>query len=332
MFSYIMRRVLLMVFTLFVISIVSFAIVHSAPGDPFTQGLDPKADPVTADIKIEEYHLDAPLYEQYCFFYGSLMRDLWVLATDGSDSGKFSLVSFKTKEPVVPTMWRKAMVTLPLFLVELFLTWTLAFPIGIYSAMRRGTKQEAGVTVLSYAMVAIPPFALGMVVILILTTGMGIPVAGPTTVGTELTGMTNFMDRVWHIAVPAIVFALASIAVLSRFVKGQMLEVLEQDFVRTARAKGLSQATVNYKHALRNAALPFVTMLAGLLPLVFGGSIVLEALFSWPGLGKWEFAAVMGKDYSIVMTVLFVTSALTLLGILISDLLYVVVDPRIKLS
>ncbi len=332
MFSYVVRRVLQMLVTLFVISILGFGIVFSAPGDPFSEGLNPEADPIAAVIKTEEYRLNAPLYEQYVFFYGSMMRDFGVLITEGVDSGGFSLRSFKTNEAVVPTMWRKMLVTLPLFVVTTLLMWTFAFPIGIFSAMNRGTAKESGITVLSYALIAVPNFALGLLVVMVLTTQANTPVTGPVTMGTELTGLQGFMDRVWHVAVPGIIFALGGIAVLSRYVKGQMLEVLGSDFVRTARAKGLDRTVVNYKHALRNAALPFVTMLAGILPGVFGGSVVMEAIFNWPGLGRWTFTAVMGKDYTIVITTLFVSSALTLVGILLSDLLYVVVDPRIKLS
>jgi peptide/nickel transport system permease protein len=332
MFSYIIRRLMQMVVTLFVISVLGFAIVFTAPGDPFSTGLDPTTDPVAADIKTEEYRLNAPLYEQYTYFYGTMLRDFAVLATEGVNSTGFNLRSFKTNEPVVPTMWRKMLITLPLFIVTLLLVWTFAFPVGIYSAMNRGTLKESGITVGSYTLIAVPNFALGLLVVMVLTVYFDTPVTGPTTMATELTGLQGFFDRVWHVAVPGIVFALGGIAVLSRYVKGQMLEVLGSDFVRTARAKGLDRTVVNYKHALRNAALPFVTMIASILPGIFGGSVVMEAIFNWPGLGRWTFTAVMGKDYTIVITTLFVTSGLTLIGLLLSDLLYVVVDPRIKLS
>lgn len=332
MLTYVLRRVIQMVLTLFVITVLGFAIVYTAPGDPFSEGLNPDADPVAADIKSEQYHLDDPLYSQYLHFYGTMLGDLGTLAIEGPDSAAFNLKSFKTKEPVVPTMWRKMLITLPLFLVTTLLTWTFAFPLGIYSAMNRGSRKEAGITVFSYALISIPNFALGLLAVVVITDGLGIPVTGPSTMGTEPEGFTAFMDRVWHVAVPALIFSLGGIAILSRYVKGQMLEVLGSDFVRTARAKGLDRTVVNYKHALRNAALPFVTMLAGLLPGVFGGSIVMESIFNWPGLGKWTFTAVMGKDYYIVMTMLFISSSLTLIGVLLSDLLYGVVDPRIKLS
>jgi peptide/nickel transport system permease protein len=332
MLTYVIRRVLQMVLTIFVITIVGFAIVYSAPGDPFTEGLNPEGNPIAADIKIDEYRLDDPLYQQYLHFYGQMLSDIGTLVVQGPDSGEFKLVSFKTTEPVVPTMWRKMLITLPLFLVTTILTWTLAFPLGIYSAMNRGSRREAMITVASYAMISVPNFAIALLAVVFITGTLGIPVTGPATIGTELEGFTALMDRVWHVAVPAVIFSLGGIAVLSRYVKGQMLEVLGSDFVRTARAKGLDRTVVNYKHALRNAALPFVTMLAGLLPGVFGGSIVMESIFNWPGLGKWTFTAVMGKDYTIIMTTLFVSSTLTLIGVLLSDLMYGVVDPRIKLS
>jgi peptide/nickel transport system permease protein len=133
-------------------------------------------------------------------------------------------------------------------------------------------------------------------------------------------------------AVPAVIASFGGVAVLSRYVKGQMLEVMDQDYIRTAKAKGLDGDTVYYRHALRNASLPFITMLAGLLPSLFGGSVVFEAIYAWPGLGRWVFEAVLAKDLFIVITSLFVGSGLTLIGILISDILYSVADPRVKLA
>ncbi|MCA8939709.1 MAG: ABC transporter permease, partial [Planctomycetes bacterium] len=265
-------------------------------------------------------------------FYGSLFADIGTFASEGLEAETYQLKSIKTQEPVVPTMMQRMLKTLPLFLVTTLLVWTLAFPTGIYSALRRGRPSEVGVTIVSYAMISLPSFWLALLVINFFTGTLGIPVAAPQTLGTELDGIQGFMDKTWHVAVPSVIAALSGIALLSRYVKGQMLEVMHADFVRTAKAKGLNDDVVYYKHALRNAALPFITMIGGLLPSLFGGSIVFEAIYAWPGLGRWSFQAVMQRDYTIVMTTLFVSSTLTLIGILISDLLYGVVDPRIKLS
>jgi peptide/nickel transport system permease protein len=224
------------------------------------------------------------------------------------------------------------LVTLPLVLLTTLIVWTLSFPIGIFSALRRGRFADQAITVMAYTLIAFPGFWLALPVISFFTVTLGIPVISPQTLGVELEGPRNFLDRTWHVAVPAIIGAFGGIAVMTRYVKGQMLEVLGQDYIRTAKAKGLDADTVHYKHALRNASLPFVTMIAGLLPSLFGTSVVFESIYSWPGLGRWFLEAVFTRDAFIVMANLFVGSGLTLIGILISDLLYSVADPRIKLS
>jgi peptide/nickel transport system permease protein len=224
------------------------------------------------------------------------------------------------------------LVTLPLVILTTLITWTLSFPIGIYSSLRRGKWQDQLITVFAYALIALPGFWISLLLIQFITHFVNTPIIAPYTIGTDYTGVRGFMDATWHVGVPALIGALVGIAVLSRYVKGQMMEVMDQDYIRTAKAKGLDGDTVYYKHALRNASLPFITMLAGLLPALFGGSVVFEAIYSWPGLGRWVFEAVFNKDVFIVVTSLFVGSGLTLFGILCSDLLYSVADPRVKLG
>ncbi|MCA8946151.1 MAG: ABC transporter permease, partial [Planctomycetes bacterium] len=224
------------------------------------------------------------------------------------------------------------LITLPLVILTTLITWTLSFPVGIYSSLRRGRWQDQIITVLAYALIALPGFWISLLLIQFITHVVNRPIIAPHTLGVEYTGVRAIMDATWHVAVPAFIGALTGIAVLSRYVKGQMLEVLGQDYIRTAKAKGLDGDTVYYKHALRNASLPFITMLAGLLPSLFGGSVVFEAIYAWPGLGRWVFEAVFNKDVFIVVTSLFVGSGLTLFGILLSDLAYSVADPRVKLG
>jgi peptide/nickel transport system permease protein len=159
-----------------------------------------------------------------------------------------------------------------------------------------------------------------------------VPVIGMETFGTAGTSwMQMTMDRIWHLLLPSLLLATWNIAVLSRYVRSQMLEVEGQDYVRTARAKGLPPEQVHYKHALRNALLPFVTMFGLILPGLIGGSVIIESIFSWPGIGRMAFEAILARDYPIILTVNFVTAVLVLAGTFISDLLYMVVDPRIRL-
>jgi len=159
-----------------------------------------------------------------------------------------------------------------------------------------------------------------------------VPVIGMRTFGLGHAGLlTRFMDRVWHMVLPAILGATGGIAVLSRYVRNQMLEVEGQDYVRTARAKGLPEEQVHYKHALRNALLPFVTMFGLVLPGLIGGSVIIESIFSWPGIGRMAYEAILARDYPVIITVNFVSAILVLLGTLLSDILYMLADPRIKL-
>jgi peptide/nickel transport system permease protein len=331
MFAYIVRRLMQMAVTLVVVSILTFLLVVLAPGDPFAAQLDPNQVPADIERQRDTGGFDDPILQKYVGFYRDFLRDLWAVVWPEEDYS-WRLVSQNTKEPVLPTMWRKMLITLPLVIVTTIVTWTLSFPIGIFSALRRGTLTDQTITVLAYTLIAFPGFWLALLVINLFNVQLGIPVISPETLGVELEGVRNVMDRTWHVAVPGIIGAFAGIAIMTRYVKGQMIEVLGQDYIRTAKAKGLDHDTVHYKHALRNAALPFITMLAGLLPALFGGSVVFEAIYSWPGLGRWVFEAVFTRDVYIVMTSMVVGSALTLLGILISDLLYSVADPRIKLS
>lgn len=331
MLSYIVRRLLQMALTLFVVSVLSFLIVVLAPGDPFAGQIDPQSKPIDIERQRDKGGYDDPVFKKYTLFYSSFFSDLGNVFFPSRDYD-WRLVSNNTKEPILPTMWRKVLVTLPLVLTSTLIVWTLSFPVGIYSALRRGTWKDQLITILSYALIAIPGFWLALLVINLFTVKLGIPVISPETLGVELEGTKGLMDRAWHVAVPATIFAFSGIAVMTRYVKGQMLEVKGQDFIRTAMAKGLDPDNVNYRHALRNAALPFITLLATLLPSLIGTSIVFESIYSWPGMGRWVFEAVLTRDVFIVVTSLFVSAALTLIGVLIADILYSVADPRIKLT
>ena len=331
MFAYLIRRFAQMALTLFIVSIISFLIVALAPGDPYAAQMDPDAKPADIERQRDKGGYDQPVVQKYIKFYSDFFSDLHAVVM-GKEGYDWHLVSDKTREPVIPTMWRKLQVTLPLVIVGMIIFWTLSFPIGIYSALHRGSIQDQIITVLAYALIAMPGFWLALLAITFVTNTLGKPIVSPTTLGVQLTGVRSFMDATWHTAVPAFISAFGGVAVLTRYVKGQMLEVLGQDYIRTAKAKGLEPDSIHYKHAFRNASLPFITMIANVLPALFGGSVVFEAIYGWPGLGRWVYEAVFTKDIFIVVTSLFVGSALTLVGILISDILYSVADPRIKLA
>ena len=187
-------------------------------------------------------------------------------------------------------------------------------------------------TFFSYLLISIPGFFFAYVLIIFVVTRFHVPVIGMETFGLSGgTWPTMIMDRIWHLLLPSILGATGGIAVLSRYVRSQMLEVEGQDYVRTAIAKGLHPDQVHYKHALCNALLPFVTMFGLILPGLIGGSVIIESIFSWPGMGRMAYEAILARDYPVILTVNFISAVLVLAGTFVSDLLYMIVDPRIKL-
>jgi len=242
------------------------------------------------------------------------------------------LKSFKDSQPVLEKIWERFLNSLPLFILGTVITWCLAFPVGIRAALSRGSPFDKSTTFLSYALISIPGFFLSYIVIILMVKAFDIPVIGMRTFGLEDSALFfQSMDRIWHLTIPALMSAVAGIAVLSRYVRSQMLEVIHQDYIRTARAKGLSEDVVIYRHGLRNALLPFITMFGLMIPGMIGGSVIFETIFAWPGIGKLGFEAILNRDFPVIVTLNFMTAVLVIIGNMVSDILYAVVDPRIKL-
>jgi peptide/nickel transport system permease protein len=318
MLAFLGRRIVQKGFTLFLISVLSFLIIHLAPGDP--QQIDPMNPKMTPEMVKrfrEAYHLDEPLPVQYYLTYRDLL------------TGR--LKSMKDDQPVLPKVWERFLNSLPLFVVGTLLTWTLAFPVGIGAAIRRGGVYDRSVTLLAYFLISVPGFFLAYVLIINVVQGFSVPVLGIRTFGmAEAGGISAVMDRVWHLVLPSVMSATAGIAILSRYVRGQMLEVESQDYIRTARAKGLPEDTVHYRHALRNALMPFVTMFGLILPGLIGGSVIIEKVFAWPGMGRLGYDALVSRDLTTILALNFLSSVLVITGTLVSDILYVFVDPRVR--
>ena len=319
MLSFIGRSIIQKIVTLFFVSIVSFLIIHLAPGEPSqVDPLNPKFTPEIVERFRKEFHLDKPLYVQYLYFYRDLL------------TGK--IVSWKDNRSVLVKIWERFLNSLWLFIVGTIITWTLSFPVGITSAIFRGGIYDRSATFISYLLISIPGFFFAYILIILVVTNFHVPVIGMETFGLgEASPFRTVMDRTWHLLIPSLLGATGGIAVLSRYVRSQMLEVEGQDYVRTAKAKGLSWEQVHYKHALRNALLPFVTMFGLVLPGLIGGSVIIESIFSWPGMGRMAYEAILARDYPVILTVNFISAVLVLAGTFISDVLYLVVDPRIRL-
>ncbi len=318
MWAYLTRSISQRLGLLVLVSILAHSVVHLAPGQPS------EVDPSNPRMKPEDiariraaFHLDDPLHLQYLYW----LRDL--------ASGE--LKSFKDSRPVLQKIWERFLNSLPLYLLATVLVWSLSFPLGIQAALRRGSAFDRSTTALAYALISIPGFFLSYLLILGVVNLFNVPVISMTTFGMdEAAPVFRWMDRIWHLTVPALLSATGGIAILSRYVRSQMLEVIARDYVRTARAKGLPEDAVIYRHALRNALLPFITMFGFLLPGLIGGSVIFEQIFAWPGLGRLGYEAILARDFPVILTLNFIAAVLTVLGTLISDLLYLVADPRIR--
>ncbi len=205
--------------------------------------------------------------------------------------------------------------------------------LGVWGARTAGRWPDTTLSVFTFGLLALPSFWISYLVIIGLTKVFGTPVLGTHSYGFEYAnGLSEFLDYAWHLALPATILALGGIAAQSRYVRASMLESFSEDYIRTARAKGLDETTVSYKHALRNSLRPVITGIGGLLPALIGGSIIVEAIFAYPGIGRLGYQAVMERDYSLLVALNFITAALVLLGNLIADVLYAIVDPRVRLE
>ncbi|MGQ9653071.1 MAG: ABC transporter permease [Thermodesulfobacteriota bacterium] len=319
MLSFLVRNILQRAVTLFFISVISFLIVHMAPGEPSqVDPMNPKFTPEIVERFRKAFHLDEPLYVQYVLFYKDLLRG--------------TTVSWKDNRPVLGKIWERFLNSLPLFVLGTIIVWTLSFPTGIQAAIKRGSLYDRMTTFVSYLLISIPGFFFAYLLIIAVVSLFQVPVIGMETFGlSEAPGVGRFMDRVWHMVIPSLLGATVGIAELSRYVRSQMLEVKGQDYVRTAMAKGLPIESVHYKHALANALLPFVTMFGLMIPGLVGGSVIIESIFSWPGMGRMAYEAILARDYPVILTVNFVSAVLVLVGTFVSDVLYMLVDPRIRL-
>jgi len=326
--DYIFKRLLLLIPTLFGITLITFFIIQLAPGNPverklqLDQGI--QAEAITQQI-VEEtrklYGLDKPIYVRYW---------IWVKQIATLDFGR----SYKDHRPVINKIAERIPITLTLNIISIILIYLIAIPIGVYSAVAHGRFSERVSTFFFFMLYSIPSFWMAMILIFFLGGGDYwdlFPVYGILSPDAEnYPFFKKALNFLWHIVLPVFCLTYGGLAYLSRFQKGTLLEVLREDFVRTATAKGLPRHMVILKHALRNALIPIITILAGILPAMIGGSVIIESIFSIPGIGQLGFESVLSRDYPVIMAIATISAVLTLIGILIADLLYVLVDPRIS--
>jgi peptide/nickel transport system permease protein len=304
------------------ITLITFAIIHLAPGEPVEMqtAMNPKMTAETRQRMREFYGLDKPLHVQYVAWLGKLAR---------LDFGR----SFAPdNRPVIQKIAERLPVTISLNIIALVLEFGLAIPIGIYAATHQNSPMDKGITVFVFVGFAVPTFWLALLLMYLFGVRLGwLPISGLHSLGSEQFGTLHYLwDLAKHLVLPLAVASFGSLAGVSRYMRSTMLEVIRQDYITTARAKGLAERTVIFRHALRNALLPVITLLGFSLPALIGGSVIFETIFAIPGMGQLFYASVMSRDYPLVMGVLVIGAFLTLLGNLVADLGYAFADPRIR--
>lgn len=322
MTAYLLQRLAALVPLLLGITLITFVVMHLAPGEPVEMqtAMNPKVSAQARERLREFYGLDKPLHVQYVNWLGRLAR---------LDFGR----SFAPdNRPVMDKISERIPVTLSLNVIALLLEFGLAIPIGILAATRRDTLLDKGITLFVFLGFAVPTFWLALILMYLFGVKLGwLPISGLHSLGSDkLHGLAWFGDLARHLILPISIATFGSLAGLSRYMRSTMLEVIGQDYITTARAKGLTERVVIYRHALRNALLPVITLLGFSLPGLIGGSVIFETIFAIPGMGQLFYMGVMSRDYPLVMGILTIGAGLTLVGNLLADLAYAVADPRIR--
>ncbi len=317
MTRYVIRRLLQAIPTFLTITVIAYAIIRLAPGDPLTVFEDARGTTAEQMAALRTaYGFDRPLPIQYLDWLGKAVR---------LDFGR----SFQTHLPARDVILERLPATLQLTLAALILGLGIGIPAGLWAAVHRGRWPDQLVRVFAVMGDAVPHFWLGLLAIIFFSvTLQWLPAGGIVTLGSSA---FDIGDRAKHLLLPAVVLATSFLAVFARYTRTEVLEVLSQDYVRTARAKGLRETAVVYVHALRNALIPVITVLGGSLPALLGGAATTEFVFSWPGMGRLAVDAAYARDYPVVMGLVLVASALIIFGTILSDVLYGIVDPRIRL-
>lgn len=352
MAQYIVRRLLQTVGILFLLSIIFFALVNLAPGGPLSGYGQARHVPPERIAQLKrQLGLDKPLPVQYVIW---LVGNDWmkidangtgtpaITGTSASYGTRLGILrgdfgySFRNRQPVLEEIALRLPNTIYLMSVTLIVSLLIAIPIGVISAVRQYSVFDIFVTTFSFAGQALPDFWLGLILIIIFYVLLKNPVTGEPLLpagGIYTTGADfSIADRLSHLILPVTAGALGWLAWYSRFLRSSMLDVINQDYLRTARAKGASQTRVMFKHALRNALIPLVTLLALDLPYIIGGAVFIEMVFSWPGMGLFYYQAALQRDYPVLLAILMIGAIAIILSNLLADVLYAFLDPRIRYS
>lgn len=320
--QYIVRRLFICLFVLFGVSIIIYALMRGMPGnyvDTLTNG-NPEITQEMKDNLMEMYGLNKGIIEGYVEWVGEALR---------GNLGQSFVYGKPVEDIIKDKMWTSFWLALPSMILQLL----IAIPLGIISATKQYSKTDYVVTTFALIGISLPSFFFSAVLQRIFAIGLGwFPLQGLVTARMDYTGFALVMDKAWHLVLPIVVLTAVSIGGLMRYSRTNMLEVLNADYIRTARAKGVSENRVIYKHAFRNTLIPIATMVGGMLPGLFSGAIITEGIFAIDGLGYTGLNALKSGDIPFMMGFTMFTAVLTVLGTLLSDILYAVVDPRVRLK
>jgi peptide/nickel transport system permease protein len=319
MARYVVRRLIQAIPIIIGISIITFFIVYSAPGDPFDRFRSNRVSPEVIENLRRVYGLDQPLPVQFVKWFTTF----WTFPWDPTAWG----YSITDGQPVRDKIFERIPSTLQLMGTALFLTIVIAIPVGILGAVKQYSIADKTIAVVTTIGYALPTFWLGLILRQIFAQQLDLfPLFGKNTFGKE----GDILDLLWHLFLPVLTLTIVGVAGWSRYMRASMLEVLRADYIRTAKAKGLASSRVIFKHALRNALIPIVTLLGLTIPTLLAGAAITEAVFSWPGLGFLGVSAVTERDYPVVLAFAMIGGVMVIIGNLLADVLYGVVDPRIK--
>ncbi|MCA1789028.1 MAG: ABC transporter permease [Thioalkalivibrio sp.] len=325
MWGFLARRMLGAIPLVLGILTLIFFLMHLAPGDPTSRYFDPNISPQVIEQMRQNMGLDQPVPVQYVKWMGAFL------------TGDFGY-SFGQMRPVADILPEVMWNTLQLTLMSLIVTFGVGMLIGIFQAVRQYSTSDNILTIVALFFYSMPGFWLALMLILVFSLkanqlgwAVQFPASQMTSGGYEfLTPMEQLRERIMHLILPSLALGIGSAAGIARYMRGSLLEVIRQDFVRTARAKGLEERVVIFKHALRNALLPIITLLGLTLPFLFSGAVLVEVIFAWPGMGRLIVDAVFQRDYPLIMASSFVIAVLVILGNLVADVLYAIADPRIR--
>lgn len=319
MYKYLIRRILIFIPMLFLLTIIIFALAMAAPGDPLTgKMVDPSISPEVYELQREELGLNDPLPVRYINWIGSFIQ---------GDLGESMFYNGRAVESLIG---ERIVNTFYLGLLAYLITLLVSIPIGLYSAKNPYSLLDNGATTFGFLGLAIPNFFFGLIVIYVFSIQLGWFPAQGTMSDSSLTGIAAFIDRIHHMILPAITLGLAGTASYMRYMRSEVLDVLGNDYIRTAKAKGMGERNILFKHTLRNALIPIITLSGYEFGILLGGAVITEQVFNYPGLGTLFIDSITNRDYPVIMAINLLLGVTILFGNLVADILYSVADPRIR--